>query len=133
MSKRGFNLVGVSQYADNHTLADVTVASLYGCQPPTRLPQALAAPSVKSPVTNTWKKGFMFSSLGESQPLPEESPFLLLQKLQFSIYTIYTIFQWRELQLNHYKLNKGNGSEMRSGVWWVKSRAETVDYSRPSS
>ena len=45
-----FKLVALLQHAGISTLPDVTITSLYGCQTPTRHPQALAAPLVKSSV-----------------------------------------------------------------------------------
>lgn len=42
----GFKLVAASQCAGVFALPDVTITSLYGCQTPTRHPQALAASEI---------------------------------------------------------------------------------------
>lgn len=46
------------------TLPDVTITSLQGCQTPTRHPQALAAPLVKSSVAQAHEKKGPLCSAG---------------------------------------------------------------------
>ena len=65
----GFKLVALHPSTGISTLPDVTITSLYGCQTPTRHPQALAAPLVKSSIAQPHeKRGLMFCRLSESLP-----------------------------------------------------------------